>query len=213
MRLRNIPGAEEHIRSCPFVVTEPTAAKGRWNEHFGNSHPLAVEIGSGKGHFITTLAAREPGTNYVGMEKYSSVLLRAVQKQEERLLPNLALVRWDAQLIEDVFAPGEVSRIYLNFSDPWPKPKQASRRLCAKEFLRLYAGVLTDGGIVEFKTDQRPLFDFGMSEIEAGGFTLLSYTYDLHADAAMNAGNIMTEYEEKFSAKGNKICKYIIKKA
>lgn len=212
MRLRNIPGAEEHIAACPFVITDPVSAKGRWKEIFGNDHPVHIEIGTGKGHFIMTLAARDPGINYIGIEKYSSVLLRVVQKQEERLLPNLRLMRWDAELIENVFAPGEVDRIYLNFSDPWPKPKQARRRLPAKEFLRRYYSVLSPEGTVEFKTDQRPLFDFAMDEVTAGGFEVAAYTFDLHADPAMNSGNIMTEYEEKFSAKGNRICKYIIRK-
>ena len=119
-------------------------------------------------------------------------------------------LRWEAELLADVFAPGEVDRIYLNFSDPWPKKSQAQRRLPSRQFLRLYNQLLAPGGTIEFKTDNRALFDFAVDEVPEGGFQIDALTYDLHNDPVMNEGNVMTEYERKFSAMGNPICKYIL---
>ena len=164
----------------------------------------------GKGALLMEHARREPDVNFVGIEKYSSVLLRAVQKQNEENLPNLRLVRMDAEYITDVFAPGEVAKIYLNFSDPWPKARTAKRRLTSQQFLARYDQILQPDGIVEFKTDNTDLFDFSLEEIEPAGWKLLAMTRDLHKDPDMREGNIMTEYETKFSALGQKICKYVI---
>ena len=177
---------------------------------FGNDNPVRIEIGMGKGRFISTLAAQNPDINYVGIEKYSSVLLRAVQKLEEEELPNVRLIRMDAEDLENVFAQGELDRIYLNFSDPWPKDRHAKRRLESRQFLARYNQILKKDGTIEFKTDNRALFDFALEEVEAAGWTLKEKTFDLHADARLNEGNVMTEYEERFSAQGNPICKYII---
>ncbi|MDO4283964.1 MAG: tRNA (guanosine(46)-N7)-methyltransferase TrmB [Eubacteriales bacterium] len=210
MRLRNVPGAREHLAESPWVIQEPQEQKGRWREVFGNDHPLRLEIGSGKGRFIVQLAAENPDVNYIGMDRYSSVLVRALAKQEEALLPNLRFLCYDAELLGSVFEKGELDRIYLNFSDPWPKERHARRRLPSKEFLRLYDTLLSPEGTVEFKTDNRTLFDFAVGEVEAGGFVIDALTYNLHRDPVMNEGNIMTEYEEKFSVKGNPICKYVI---
>lgn len=212
MRLRNIPGATEHLTESPYVLNEPDQYKGAWKEKFGNDHPLHVEIGTGKGRFIVQLAEEHPEINYIGIEKFSSVLLRAVQKQEEKQLPNLIFIRYEAELLDNLFDEQEVDRIYLNFSDPWPKKAHAHRRLPSKEFLRRYSKVLADDGTVEFKTDNRDLFDFAVEEVEQGGFKIVAITYDLHNDPTMNVGNIMTEYEERFSGKGNNICKYILEK-
>jgi tRNA (guanine-N7-)-methyltransferase len=151
-----------------------------------------------------------PDINYVGIEKYSSVLIRALDKLDASQAQNLLFIRGDAELICEYFAEGEVDRIYLNFSDPWPKDRHAKRRLPSKEFLRRFAQILTPDGTIEFKTDNRARFDFAVEEVEAGGFKILAITYDLHSDPVMNEGNIMTEYEERFSAKGNPICKYIL---
>ena len=129
MRLKNVPGARETIDASAFTIPEPEVWKGRWQEVFGRQAPLHIEIGMGKGQFLTALAAEHPDINYIGIEKFSSVLVRAVQKQNELELPNLRLIRMDADSITDVFAPGEVDRIYLNFSDPWPKERHAKRRL------------------------------------------------------------------------------------
>ena len=212
MRLRNITGSREVIADSKFTVKEPESKKGRWNEVFGNDHPLRIEIGMGKGKFIHALAKLNPDINYVGIEKYSSVLLRAVQKMEEEELPNLKFIRMDAEDIEEAFGEGEVDRIYLNFSDPWPKDRHAKRRLPSRQFLTRYDKILKKDGVIEFKTDNRPLFDFAIEELPEAGWTADVVTYDLHADALLMEGNIMTEYEEKFSELGNPICKYIIRR-
>lgn len=210
MRLRNITGSREAIAVSRHVVHEERNCRGRWQEIFGNGNPIHIEIGMGKGKFIYTMARLHPENNYVGIEKYSSVLLRAVQKMEEEELPNLKLIRMDAEEIAEVFAPGEVDRIYLNFSDPWPKDRHAKRRLPSRQFLERYDVILDPRGQLEFKTDNRELFDFAVEELEPAGWLAELITYDLHGDAALMEGNVMTEYEEKFSAMGNPIYKYII---
>lgn len=212
MRLRNISGSREVIAESPFVVPEAELfdCPGKWSEIFGNSHPIRIEIGMGKGKFIHTMAKEHPEINYIGIEKYSSVLLRAIQKMEAEELPNLKFIRMDAEDIAKVFAAGEVDRIYLNFSDPWPKDRHAKRRLPSKEFLARYDVILQKEGILEFKTDNRGLFDFAVEELEPAGWKAKVITYDLHSDEALMEGNVMTEYEEKFSSMGNPICKYII---
>ena len=212
MRLRNITGSREVIAESPYVVQEAMQPRcpGTWQEIFGNDHPIHIEIGMGKGKFIHTMARIHPEINYVGIEKYSSVLLRAIQKMEQDELPNLKFLRMDAEDIVTVFAPGEVDRIYLNFSDPWPKDRHAKRRLPSREYLARYHVILKEVGKLEFKTDNRALFDFAVRELEPAGWKAEVITYDLHGDAALMEGNVMTEYEEKFSAMGNPICKYII---
>ena len=209
MRLRNITGCREMIGESEFVVHEPETMKGKWREAFGNDHPVYVEIGMGKGRFIMDLAARNPDINYLGMERYESVLYRGLQKLEENPLPNLRLLCEDAALLPDFFEKGELDRIYLNFSDPWPKDRHAKRRLTSRQFLERYDKVLKGDGQIEFKTDNVGLFDFSLEEIDAAGWNLDAFTRDLHHDTAMNEGNIMTEYEEKFSSRGNPICKLI----
>ena len=164
----------------------------------------------GKGRFLMTLAAQHPEFNYLGIEKYSSVLLRALQKMEEDPLPNLRFIRMDAEYITDVFAEGEIDRIYLNFSDPWPKDRHAKRRLPSRQFLERYDVILKKDGMIEFKTDNRDLFDFAVEEIGGTKWKIDAITYDLHHDEKMMEGNVMTEYEERFSSQGNPICKYII---
>lgn len=210
MRLRNITGADKYIENSEFVVQDFKAMKGNWKQVFENSAPLHIEVGMGKGRFMMDMAKANPDINYVGIEMYSSVLLRAVQKMEEAPLPNLKFIRMDAREIEEVFEQGEVDQIYLNFSDPWPKDRHAKRRLPSRQFLARFANVLKEDSNIEFKTDNRDLFDFAVEEVEPAGWTILQITYDLHHDEAMNEGNIMTEYEEKFSSMGNPIYKYII---
>lgn len=213
MRLRNIPGAREAIGVSKYVIPEESECAGKWSELFGNGQPLHIEIGTGKGRFIMELAAIHPEINYVGIEKYSSVLFRATQKMEEDPLPNVRFIRMEAEHILRFFEKNEVERVYLNFSDPWPKERHAKRRLVSREFLDRYRVLLRQGGHLEFKTDNRDLFDFGVEQAETARWEILEITYDLHHDAIMNAGNIMTEYEERFSSKGNPICKYIIRPA
>ena len=227
MRLRNIPRADAVLDACPLVVKEPVACRGKWNtDIFQNEHPIHIEIGMGKGQFLLTLARQNPQLNYIGIERYSSVLLRAVEKFQtlnpkpssagtalpnDTALPNIRFICMDASDIAGVFAPGEVDRIYLNFSDPWPKARHAGRRLTSREFLARYDRVLAEDGTIEFKTDNRLLFDFSVSEVNvSSAFHIKGCTYDLHHDDTMNQGNIMTEYEEKFSSLGNPICKLVV---
>ena len=205
MRLRNVPGAREVMIENKYVYTEPEGMSGTWAEVFGNNNPVRIEIGMGKGTFITTLAATNPDINYVGIEKYSSVLLRAVEKQDELQLPNLRFIRMDAEAICEVFGENEVDRIYLNFSDPWPKDRHAKRRLTSRQFMARYDVILKPDGQVEFKTDNVDLFDFSLEEIREAGWELPVVTHDLHSDPVLNEGNVMTEYEEKFSQKGQVI--------
>lgn len=210
MRLRNIPGSRDVIAESEFVVHEFKEAKGKWSEVFGNSNPIRIEVGMGKGRFLYELAQSNPDINYVGIEKFSSVLLRAIQKQEENPLGNLKFIRMEAEEIAEVFGPGEVDRIYLNFSDPWPKDRHAKRRLPSRQFLARYDQFLKPDGVIEFKTDNKDLFDFALIEVKEAGWKIEALTYDLHSDELMNEGNVMTEYEERFSSMGNPIFKYII---
>ena len=213
MRLKNVPGSREAIAQSRFVIHDPQEQKGKWAEAFGRKAPLHIEIGTGKGRFLMELAALHPEIDYIGIEKYSSVLLRAIQKMEERELPNVRFIRMDAEEITEVFGPSEADRIYLNFSDPWPKDRHAKRRLPSRQFLNRYAQILKPEGMIEFKTDNRALFDFALEELEPAGWQAEEVTFDLHADERLMQGNVMTEYEERFSAAGNPICKYIIRKA
>ena len=211
MRLKNVPGAREAVAASPLVIQEPEKARGHWAEIFGNRHPIFIEVGMGKGKFITELAQTHPENNYVGIERYSSVLLRALQKREQ--LPeiqNLYYLCIDAADLPEIFGQGEVYHIYLNFSDPWPKDRHAKRRLPSRQFLARYDQILAPDGKVEFKTDNRGLFDFALEEYREAGWTLEACTFDLHHDEDMMRGNVMTEYEEKFSSLGNPIHKMII---
>lgn len=212
MRLRNIPGADDVIRKHPIAIKNETERKGQWNKVFGNDNPIHIEIGMGKGQFLLTLAKQNPNINYIGIERYSSVLLRALEKfdtEEFMELQNIRFICMDAFELPEVFSLGEVAKIYLNFSDPWPKSRHANRRLTSTRFFGQYDKVLAQNGVVEFKTDNRPLFEFSLEQVEEAGWRLLAHTFDLHNDEAMNEGNVMTEYEEKFSSMGNPIHKLI----
>lgn len=243
MRLRNIPRAEGVLETSPYVIKNETACQGKWNEIiFKNSQPIHIEIGMGKGQFLLTLAKHSPDINYIGIERYSSVLLRAVEKLESPATPqnsrpttdppgieqtgipaadthksspafspgNLRFICMDAADIEEVFAPGEVSRIYLNFSDPWPKARHARRRLTSPEYLSRYSHILKNNGQLEFKTDNQNLFTYSEETLKSSGaWTITALTRDLQNTPSMSIGNTMTEYEEKFSSLGNPICKLI----
>ena len=208
MRLRHIPGSEQQIEESPFVISSPEEYRGQWKLFFGNDHPLHIEVGMGKGRFITELAAAHPDINYIGIERYSSVLLKAVEKRSLMFLPNLYFLCVDARTLPEIFSEGEVDRIYLNFSDPWPKDRHARRRLTSPQFMALYDRILAPEGRVEFKTDNMGLFDYSLESIPEAGWTITASTKDLH-HSDMAEGNIMTEYEAKFSALGNPICKLI----
>lgn len=215
MRLRNIPGAQDAILESPYVIQKPEAHKGAWAEVFPKKQPLHIEVGMGKGRFLMDLARLNPNINYVGIEMYDSVLLRALQKREEleaegETYENLFFMRVDARLLPEIFEKGEVDKIYLNFSDPWPKARHAKRRLTSREFLERYDKILVPEGTVEFKTDNRELFEFSLEEVNETKWQLLAHTFDLHHNEEMVKGNVMTEYEEKFSSMRNPICKMII---
>ena len=218
MRLRRIAAADEAVAHSQLVVHEPEKQKGHWQELFERGQALELEIGMGKGRFIIEMARLRPEINYVGIERYPSVLYRALQKMEalerEGQMPlNLNFLCVDARELPDIFAPGEVERIYLNFSDPWPKARHANRRLTSEGFLARYDQLLAEEGRIEFKTDNRELFDYSLETAAASpAFQIEEKTYDLHRDEKMSAGNVMTEYEEKFAAKGNPICKMLLRR-
>lgn len=208
MRLRHIPGAEEKIAASPYVIQDPAGEKGRWKDRFGNSRPIEVEIGMGKGKFIMELARANPDRNYIGIERYPSVLLRGLEKREQMECGNIWFLCMDAKFLPEVFEKGEISKIYLNFSDPWPKDRHAKRRLTSPEFMEVYRQVLAQRGTVEFKTDNVGLFQYSLESVPAAGWEIVSHTFDLH-HSAMAEGNVLTEYEEKFAAGGKPICKLI----
>lgn len=204
MRLRNVKGSKEKIAANEFVIHEPNEYKGKWSTAFGNEKPIHIEIGMGKGQFLMELAKKNPDINYVGIEKFSSVLIRAIEKRDEVELDNLLFIRMDAENIIDVFDKNEVSRIYLNFSDPWPKDRHAKRRLTSRQFFARYNEILAQDGQVIFKTDNRLLFDFSLEEVTEAGWKLENYTFDLHHSEFLE-GNVMTEYEQRFVAEGKPI--------
>ena len=213
MRLRNIPGADDVIQNHPVAIKNEIEQKGKWHTVFGNENPIHIEIGMGKGQFLLNLAKQNPQINYIGIERYSSVLLRALEKYDTEEfcdMKNIRFICMDAFTLPDVFGEGEVAKIYLNFSDPWPKARHAGRRLTSTRFFGQYDKVLAQDGVVEFKTDNRDLFEFSLEEVKEAGWNLENYTFDLHHNEEMVQGNVMTEYEEKFSSMGNPICKMVI---
>lgn len=211
MRLRNIAGAKDAIENSIYVIQEPERNFEKWKEVFENENPIEIEIGMGKGKFIIEKARQNPEINFIGIEKFSSVLYRAIQKMDLDPVTNLRFICMDAENITEVFGKEEIDKIYLNFSDPWPKDRHAKRRLPSRQFLKRFATILKSKGTLEFKTDNKNLFEFAEEEIEPAGWKLIAITKDLHKDAILSEGNIMTEYEEKFSRKGNAIYKLIIK--
>ena len=208
MRLRNIPGAKDAILENRYVVQEPKTQKGKWNQCFLKEQPVHIEVGMGKGRFLMDMARLHPDINYVGIEMYDSVLLRALQKREEleeagEKLDNLLFMRVDARELPDILEKGEVQKIYLNFSDPWPKKKHEKRRLTSPSFLAVDEEILRPAGEIHFKTDNQGLFEYSLSSFSKYGMILEQVWLDLHE--SNYEGNIMTEYEEKFSSKGQRI--------
>ena len=206
MRLRRKPWIDTAILDYADFVTplggDWSQCAGAWAEAFGRIAPLYVEIGVGKGDFLTELAARNPNVNYVGLEAQQGVLYFAARKAAARQLSNVRLLVFDAAHLTELFAPAEVDRIYLNFSDPWPKKRHAKRRLTSELFLERYRAVLKEDGELHFKTDNMGLFDYSLETMAAEGWQLSRVTHDLHALGETD--NIMTEYERKFSARGAK---------
>ncbi|EJL38997.1 tRNA (guanine-N(7)-)-methyltransferase [Brevibacillus sp. CF112] len=204
MRLRNIPGAEAALREYPTFVDNPLSYKGSWKERFGNDNPIHVEIGCGKGRFINTLAQRHPDINFIAVELKAEVVLRALQRTEYKPIPNLAFVQFDASKLTELFADHEIARIYLNFSDPWPKTRHAKRRLTHPRFLNNYRQVLAEDGEIHLKTDNEKLFEFSLNQFAAECFQMRNITFDLH-QSKLAEENVMTEYEERFSSRGQRI--------
>ncbi|HFJ5144648.1 TPA: tRNA (guanosine(46)-N7)-methyltransferase TrmB [Enterococcus faecium] len=204
MRVRNRPGAAEMLAAHPnFVISDPTLWKGKWNELFENDHPIHIEIGMGKGQFITGMAKAHPEINYIGVEMQVSVVSIALDKLIEQPLPNLKLLHVDGSALTEYFADSEVGQIYLNFSDPWPKKRHEKRRLTYKTFLAVDEQILRPNGEIHFKTDNQGLFEYSLASFSQYGMILKQVWLDLHQ--SQFEGNIMTEYEEKFSSKGQRI--------
>lgn len=202
-RVRKQPGTREALlQYAPVVVLEPQQYRGKWHENFGNHHPVQMEIGMGKGRFISTMARQYPEVNFIGVEVIEEVLLDAVKRMNRAggIPENLRLVWINASLLEDLFAPGEIDRIYLNFSDPWPKTRHAKRRLTHKSFLEQYGVILKPEGQVHFKTDNQGLFEFSLNEFSACRWQLQHIQLDMYQK--LPEGNVATEYETKFHEKG-----------
>ena len=200
MRLRNLKNKEEIMDSCDFLITNPSEYKNKWNKLFNNSNPIYIEIGMGFGKFIYENALNNPNINYIGIERYDNVIARAIKKFDKRL-DNLYIVRMNAREIEDSFNK-EVDLIYLNFSDPWPKKRHASKRLTSKEFLSRYDKIFKDKNTIIMKTDNRDLFISSIESLSNYGYGLNNISFDLHSREEYI---ITTEYEEKFISKGNPI--------
>lgn len=202
MRLRNVKKAKERLEVSEHVIKEPFLYRGKWQEFFKNKNPIHVEIGVGKGAFITTLAKNNSNINYVGIEKYDSVLVKALDKIEN--LANLKLLRVDANIIDEIFASGEISLIYLNFSDPWPKKRHVKRRLTSPVFLEKYIKILKSDGEIHLKTDNEKFFEYSLKSLSKY-FYFKKVSLDLYSEDLKD--NIMTEYEDKFVKMEKKIYK------
>ena len=204
MRLRNKPGAKETIFQHPnYILTDGSDWKGKWQERFLKAQPLHIEVGSGKGQFIVEMAKAHPEINYIGIEMQTNAIISILEKQLEEQLPNLQLLLVDGADLTDYFSDGEVDQVYLNFSDPWPKTRHEKRRLTYKTFLRTYETIAKPKAELHFKTDNQKLFEYSLASVTWYGMTLKKVWLDLHASDF--EGNIMTEYEEKFSSKGQPI--------
>ncbi|NBI82876.1 tRNA (guanosine(46)-N7)-methyltransferase TrmB [Clostridiaceae bacterium] len=203
MRMRKKKNLGPRLARCaPVLVSDPQACRGRWRELFGSDAPLRLEIGCGKGRFALETARREPGVNFVAVEREEGALVMAAEKAMEAQLPNLRFLSFDAAQLGDIFAPGEVDLIYLNFSDPWPPNRQRKRRLTWRAFLAVYDSILSEDGALFFKTDNQRLFEWSLGEICQYGWLLQNISLDLHQSGL---DNVMTEYEEKFSSQGSRI--------
>lgn len=206
MRLRKVKNVEEKIKEFDgLIISEPEKHKGNWNKLFGNDNPIHLEIGMGKGKFIIEKAKREPNVNFIGCELVQSIIYKAAKSVKD--VPNLLMINYDALKLGEVFDKGEIGKIYLNFSDPWPKSRHEKRRLTSDSFLNVYREIKASDGVIEFKTDNRGLFEYSVMSLNNNGFEFLDISFDFHNDGRENI--VTTEYEDRFSAKGNVI--YFIK--
>ena len=204
MRVRNRKGATELLEANPqYVILNPTEAKGKWHEIFGNNYPIHVEVGSGKGAFISGMAKAHPKINYIGIDIQKSVLSYALDKVLATDVPNIKLLWVDGSDLTDYFEEGEIDRLYLNFSDPWPKKRHEKRRLTYQSFLSTYQQILPENGEIHFKTDNRGLFEYSLVSFSQYGMKLKGVWLDLHASDFED--NVLTEYEQKFANKGQVI--------
>lgn len=209
MRLKHVKGADEIIRKGIYFIDNYKDYKGKWHETFGNDNPIYIEIGMGKGDFIIENAIKYPNINFIGIEKFDSVIVRAIQKSNELELNNLKLIRMDAMEIDEVFDK-EIDKIYLNFSDPWPKERHAKRRLTSPIFLGKYDKIFKDKSIIEMKTDNNSLFEYSVDTLVEYGYKMEYITRNLYSEDV--SLNIATEYEKKFVSKGININKFIATK-
>ena len=215
MRLRHIKGCEDFITDAKECIREDKAIalKGKIQNIFDIRRPLQIEIGMGKGQFIRNMAIKHPDINFIGVERYESVLMKAVQRKRnleaDKTIDNLRFLCADARKLAEIFEVGEADKIFLNFSDPWPKDRHADRRLTSPYFLDIYDRILKSDGVIEFKTDNVGLFEYSLKVIRDSKWRLDFCSFDFHSEKESEE-NIMTEYEEKFAGQGNKICKMII---
>ena len=200
MRLRNVKNKEEILSNSKYLVREPEMYIGKWKELFHNDNPIYIEIGMGKGKFIIENALKYPEINFIGIEKFDSIVARCLPKIPDGI-KNLIIVRMDANNIDKVF-DREIERIYLNFSDPWPKVRHASRRLSSKVFLDKYESIFASNREIRMRTDNRELYIYSLMSFSENGYVLSDITFDLHKADKAGEELITTEYEDKFSNKG-----------
>ncbi|MDR7073835.1 tRNA (guanosine(46)-N7)-methyltransferase TrmB [Fictibacillus barbaricus] len=204
MRQRFKAWAKDKLVDNPeFVSVDPASMKGKWHAFFGNHNPIHLEVGTGKGQFINGMGKQNPSINYMGMELYDSIIITALDRILENDISNVKLIRADASHLLDYFEPGEIDRVYLNFSDPWPKKKHAKRRLTHESFLARYETILKPNSEIHFKTDNQGLFEYSLESMSKYGMFFNDISLDLHKSDMPD--NVMTEYEEKFSEKGSRI--------
>ena len=197
MRLRNVKNKEEIMNASSYLIKDPCLYRGRWHDYFKNNNPIYVEIGMGKGKFIIDNALNNPNINYIGIEKYDSVIVKGLQKIEHNV-PNLCMIRADAHTIDEIFDK-EIDLVYLNFSDPWPKKRHQERRLSSPTFLNMYDKIFVSKKIIEMRTDNKDLFSYSLVSFSNHDYKLEEVSLDLHKD---NMPLITTEYEDKFSSNG-----------
>ena len=209
MRLKNIKGAKERIELSNYIIKDPYKEKGKYSKLFGNNNPIHLEIGTGKGDFLITMAEKYPRINFIGIEKYDSVLIRAIEKVDTKNLKNIYFIREEAEHIDDMFAK-EIEKIYLNFSDPWPKARHAKRRLTSPLLLQKYEKVFKKAKTIQMKTDNRHLFEYSLISLVENGYKIDEVNLDLYEDELKD--NVPTEYETKFVQAGAKIYRGVFTK-
>lgn len=208
MRLRRIPGTKEKLAATgDILVKNPSAHRGRWQSYFAAPAPLHLEIGCGRGLFITTAAQQDPQHNYIGLELREEMIAESIQRLDGDTPGNLCFLWQDASLLSETFAPGEVEKIYLNFSDPWPKKRHAKRRLTHPNFLQHYQQVLPPGGLLQLKTDSLSLFDFSLDTLQQQGWRIVEQDRAYHL--TIDPDNILTEYEMRFRRQGKELYRFV----